>query len=210
MAEAYTSHGFTLYYKGFLNRAEEYLLKGAAVSERINYAVMLAVAAWALGDIYAEMQADQKAKEYHNKQLSLLEGLGLRLYMDSTRIALARAKIMSGDIDIDFESLRDWVTHNKVKRDDGFIRRYVSEIILQTDEQNLADAEDWIQQAIEADKRNGAQWHLGKDYAWYAELLKRQGDRAKAKETLGRAIEIFKACGADGWVAKYQKELAAL
>jgi tetratricopeptide (TPR) repeat protein len=207
MAEAYTSHGFALYYKGFLNRAEEYLLKGTAVSERINYAVMLAVASWALGDIYIEMQAYQKAKDYIKKQLSLLEALGLRLYMDSTWISLARAKIMSDDSDIDVESLIGWVNHNKVKLYDGIIRRNLSEIIASTDDQNLTDTEYWIQQAIDADKRNGTQWHLGRDYAWYAELLKRQGDRARAKETLGRAIEIFEACGADGWVAKYQKEL---
>jgi hypothetical protein len=100
-----------------------------------------------------------------------------------------------------------WVNHNKVKLYDGIIRRNLSEIIASTDDQNLTDTEYWIQQAIDADKRNGTQWHLGRDYAWYAELLKRQGDRARAKETLGRAIEIFEACGADGWVAKYQKEL---
>jgi class 3 adenylate cyclase/tetratricopeptide (TPR) repeat protein len=210
MAEAYTSHGFALYYKGSLNRAEEYLLKGNAVSERINYAAMLAVASWALGDIYIEMQAYQKAKDYIKKQLSLAEGLGLRLYMDSTRISLARAKIMTDDSDIDFESLRGWVTHNKVKLHDGFIRRCVSEIISHTDEQNLADAQNWIQQAIDTDKRNGTRWQLGRDYAHYAELFKREGDRAKAKETLGRAIEIFETCGADGWVAKYQKELNEL
>jgi class 3 adenylate cyclase/tetratricopeptide (TPR) repeat protein len=210
MAEAYTNHGFSLYLKGFLNRAEEYLLKGAAVSERINYAAMGSLAAWALGEIYVEMQAYQKAKDYIKNQLSMLESLDLRLYMDSTRISLARAKIMSDDIDIDFESLLGWVTRNKVKLYDGFIRRYLSEIIAYTDDQNLSDAEDWIQQAIDADKRNGTLWHLGRDYAHYAELFKRKGDRAKAIETLGRAIEIFEACGADGWTEKYHKELDAL
>jgi tetratricopeptide (TPR) repeat protein len=117
---------------------------------------------------------------------------------------------MSDDIDIDFESLLGWVTRNKVKLYDGFIRRYLSEIIAYTDDQNLSDAEDWIQQAIDADKRNGTLWHLGRDYAHYAELFKRKGDRAKAIETLGRAIEIFEACGADGWTEKYHKELDAL
>jgi hypothetical protein len=29
----------------------------------------------------------------------------------------------------------------------------------------------------------------------------------EAKENLGRAIEIFKECGASGWVEKYEKEL---
>jgi hypothetical protein len=51
---------------------------------------------------------------------------------------------------------------------------------------------------------------LGRDYTLYASLLKRKGDTLKAKEKLSKAIEIFKECGADGWVEKYEKELAAL
>jgi hypothetical protein len=52
--------------------------------------------------------------------------------------------------------------------------------------------------------------NLGKDYALYADLFNRKGDRSKARENLGKAIEIFKECGADGWVEKYEKELATL
>ena len=51
---------------------------------------------------------------------------------------------------------------------------------------------------------------LGMNYAFYAELFKRKGDQSKAKENLNKAIEIMKECGADGWVEKYEKELAAL
>ena len=50
-------------------------------------------------------------------------------------------------------------------------------------------------------------WHLGRDYAFYAELFKRKGELAKAKETLNKAIGILQECGADGWVGKYGKEL---
>jgi len=69
---------------------------------------------------------------------------------------------------------------------------------------------EWIKKAIEADIRNDTGWHLGRDYALYAELFKRKGDQTKTKENLGKAIEIMKECGADGWVEKYEKELAAL
>ncbi len=51
-------------------------------------------------------------------------------------------------------------------------------------------------------------WHLGRDYALYAELFKRKDDKSKAKENLAKAIEILKECGADGCVEKYEKELA--
>jgi hypothetical protein len=71
----------------------------------------------------------------------------------------------------------------------------------------LPEAEDWINRAIEADSRNGTRFFLALDFAQYAELCKRKGDPAMAREKLSRAIEIFKECGADGWVKRYGEEL---
>jgi len=88
--------------------------------------------------------------------------------------------------------------------------RCIGEILLNIDDQHKSEAEEWIKKAIEAAKKNGMIWDLGRDYALYANLFKRKGDRQKAKENLGKAIEILKECGADGWVEKYEKELAAL
>ena len=53
-------------------------------------------------------------------------------------------------------------------------------------------------------------FHLGGDYAVYAEFFKRKGDKEKAKEQLGKAIDIYRECGADGWVTKAEEELAKL
>lgn len=74
----------------------------------------------------------------------------------------------------------------------------------------MSEAEQWIQKAIEADQRIGVKFFLGKDYALYEELFKRKGNRLKARENLGRTIEILKECGADGWVSRYEKELAGV
>ena len=53
-------------------------------------------------------------------------------------------------------------------------------------------------------------WDLGRGYALYAELFKRKGDRAMARESLVKDVEILKECGADGWVAKYERDLASI
>ncbi len=47
------------------------------------------------------------------------------------------------------------------------------------------------------DRRNGILLHLGKDHVLGAELFKRKGDRSKFQEHLGKAIGLFKECGAD-------------
>jgi len=74
----------------------------------------------------------------------------------------------------------------------------------------LSEAEDWIKKAIEDDSRNGSRFSLALDFAHYAELCKRKGDPAMAKEKLIKAIEIFKECGADGWVKRSEEELAKI
>jgi hypothetical protein len=74
----------------------------------------------------------------------------------------------------------------------------------------MSEAEAWIKKAIEADSRNDMRWHLGQDYALYAEMFKRKDDQLKAKENLNRAIDILRECGADGWVEKYENELASV
>ena len=78
------------------------------------------------------------------------------------------------------------------------------------DDRHISEAEDWVNKAIEVDKKNCTMWSLGGDYAFYAELLKRKGDQSEAKEKLKQALEIFKECGADRWAEKYEKELVAL
>jgi hypothetical protein len=78
------------------------------------------------------------------------------------------------------------------------------------DDQHLSEAQDWIKKAIETDKRDSTMLFLGWDYTLYAELFKRKDDPSKTKESLGKAIEIYRECGADGWLEKTEKELAAL
>ena len=93
---------------------------------------------------------------------------------------------------------------------EGWIQKYIGEILLNIDHQHLSESEHWIQKALESDQRNRMMFRLGKDYALYADLFKRKGDRLKAQENLGKAIEILKECGADGWVEKYERELGVI
>ncbi len=111
---------------------------------------------------------------------------------------------------MNLESLSTLSQNNKMKILQGLFERYIGEILFNIDDQHMSEGEQWIQKAIETDQKNRMMFHLGKDYALYAELFRRKGNRLKAQENLGRAIEILKECGADGWVQKYEKVLATL
>jgi tetratricopeptide (TPR) repeat protein len=210
-AEGHTSRGCSCYLKGFLDESEGHLLKGVVYSERINSFSWGGPANAGLGEIYFDKGEFQKSQGYYNKAISLLEhGRLWPSLINLYKIALVRAKVMNKEKDIDLESLYEYEHENKMKSNDGMMARYISEILLNIDERYISEAEDWIKKAIKTDKRNGMMWwHLGRDYAHYAELLKRKGDNLKAKENLGKAKEIFKKCGGDGWVKKAEEEMAS-
>jgi len=117
---------------------------------------------------------------------------------------------MNDETDIDLKLLYGFGAENRVKLFDGRMKRYIGEILLEIDDPSVSNANKWIEKAIDADKCNGVMFELGMDYALYAKLFDREGDQTKAKENLGKAIAVFKECGADGWVEKYEKGLDAL
>jgi tetratricopeptide (TPR) repeat protein len=208
---AYTSYGVSCYGKGFFKEAKKHLLKAVDFCERIRFFSYNALAEQSLGDTYFEIGEYQKSKDHYGKAIWLLEKNRLVPYWVSLfKISLARTKVMNNEKDTALESMYRYVYKNKAKYQDGWMSRYIGEILSNIDNHHRSEAEDWIRKAIEADKRNGMAFHLGRDYALYAELFKRKGDLTKTKENLSQAIEIFKECGADGWVDKYEKELSIL
>jgi hypothetical protein len=58
---------------------------------------------------------------------------------------------MSNEKNFDLEYLYGYVEDNKLKELDGQMRRYVAEILLNIDDQHLAEAEDWAEKAIVSD-----------------------------------------------------------
>jgi len=184
-------------------------LKGLNFSERINLHSWNAIARIFLGEIYFETGDFLRSKEHYEKGSWILEHNRLWPSLANLgKVGLVRSKVLNREKDMDLDSLYVHSRNNKVRAFEGWIRRYIGQILLNVDNQPISESEHWIQKAIEADQRNRMMFYLGKDYALYADLLKRKGDRLKARENLGKAIEILKECGADGWVEKYEKEMA--
>jgi tetratricopeptide (TPR) repeat protein len=205
----YTNHGCSCYYKGLLEEAIVHLLKGAGFSEKISSFRQNFDANMSLAHCYLDMGDYEKSK-YHSNKAIRIAGQG-RYSLDTiyfTKILLATAKVMNNERDIRLESLFGYAAKNKLRVNDGWMRRYIGQILL--NDKHLSDADNWIKRAIKVDERNGVMWSLARDYALYAELNKRQGDPEKARENLSKAIKILKECGADGWVQKYENELAEL
>jgi tetratricopeptide (TPR) repeat protein len=208
---AFVAHALSCYGKRLLKEVEEYALKGLELCERSNLPAWDAVAGLLLGNIYFEIGDFQRSKEYCEKATWALERDRLfPSYVGLGKVVAARSKVMNKEKDVNLESLYAHSSNNKVKVTEGWIQKYMGEILLNIDNQHLSEAEHWIQRAIEADQRNRMMFYLGGDHAVYADWFKKKGDLLGAKEQLTRAIDIFTECGADGWVRKYEKEMAKL
>jgi tetratricopeptide (TPR) repeat protein len=208
---AWINHGYSLICKGSFIEAEEYLLKGNELSDKMNFFIWNANAQLHLAETYFQIHEYEKTKECYKKGIKYFEQAGFgRSRVNFSELAIVRTKVMNKEMDFELESIFGYVEQNNQKEFDGLMRKYIAEIFLNIDDQHLTEAEDWAEKAILADKKNDMRFRLGQDYGLYAEVFRQKGDKSKARENLRKAIVIFKECGADGWVETYQMELAAL
>jgi len=210
-AMSYTCLGMSYYGKGFFEEAVRHLLKGAEFSEQFNNPLWDSGARYNLGDVYFDMGEYQESQNYYNEAVSILDQANLfPSFSNLCTIGSARAKTMNNEKNINLELFYGYYKKNKYRLLDSWMAIHIAEILMNIDDHHISETEEWIKKAIEADIRNAMRWHLGRDYALYAELFKRKGDQPKVREHLGKAIDILKECGADGWVGKYEKKLIKL
>jgi class 3 adenylate cyclase/tetratricopeptide (TPR) repeat protein len=208
---ACSSHGLSCYCKGLFDEAENTLLQALSFCEKAAQLGWWICACGFLADVYFDMGEYEKAEVYYEKGISTLERTRIYpFFKNMWKASIARSKVLNNDQDIKLSEIFEYYESINAKVDKGWAARHVGEILLNIDDQHLSEAEDWVKKAIEVDKRNGTMWSLGGDYAFYAEWFKRKGDQSKAKENLAKAIDILKECGADGWVKRYEEEMAAL
>jgi tetratricopeptide (TPR) repeat protein len=210
-AMAYTAHVCSYLCKGFFEEALQYHLKGIDSAEKSGLFLWNGIIHEFMGQIYFELGEYQSSINFFEKANKLLGSeRGWPSYVNFCKTQSLRAKIMNGEKQIHLKTFYSYIDKNKFKMYEGRFQRLVSEILLNIDDGHVKEAEDCVKKAIETDKENGMRFHLGRDYAQYAEVLNRKGDVPKAKENLNKAIETMRECGADGWVTKYEKELAGL
>ncbi|MFC1896373.1 AAA family ATPase, partial [Thermodesulfobacteriota bacterium] len=210
MGLAYGCHGYSCYCKGFFEQATESCGKAVEICERTNH---LGPKFWSLlylYETYFDLGEYQKSRCYDKKLRLVCNQIGFKPAYYHQRIGGSKAMVMNNEKDIDLKALYDDVAKNKLRSYDGAMKRDIGEVLLNIDDGHLSEAEDWIKKAIDADTSNGLGWQLGRDYALYSELLKRKGDGTRARENLTKAIDILRQCGADGWVTRYEEELARL
>ncbi len=133
-SQAYTYGGAGCYLKGSFPEALGYLDKGADLCERIDLPAVGAVARFHLGEVHFELGDYESAKTNYRKAADLLEKNRLiPSWMNFLRTSLAKAKVMNHERDIDLECLYSYPVTNRIKGLEGWLRRYLGEILLNID-----------------------------------------------------------------------------
>jgi class 3 adenylate cyclase/tetratricopeptide (TPR) repeat protein len=208
---AYASYGMSCYGKGLFDEAKNSLSQAILLCERT---AQLGWGSWAfgfLGRVYCGMAEHERAQYYYKEGISTLERGGLLpSCVNLWKISMARSKALNNETDIKLSDVFKYYEGINFRAFKGWAERYIGEILMNIDDLHLSEAVEWTKKAIETDKQNGTMWFLGCDYALWAELFRRKGDKSKARQNLNTAIEIFKECGADGWVKRTEEEMAIL
>ena len=207
-AIAYIFQGSTCFFKGFWEESEEYLLKGIDLCERVDLFEIVHGGHFRLSMTYYEMGDFRRSQDHAEKALALYGRISCS-WMNLYKIGRARAKTMNNEKDIDLNELFRCFNDSRLKTYEGTMAACIGETLLNTGDQNMDKAEDWIKRAIRINKRNGTKFDLGSSYALYAKLLRRKGNLRGAREKLNKATKIYNECGSEGWVAKANDELAS-
>jgi tetratricopeptide (TPR) repeat protein len=210
-AQANYALGVSYYLKGFLEEAEEHLLKSSDLLQKSNQLAYAAGASIFLSGIYLDMEEYETSQKFSEEAISFWQRSSMRSsHIIGSKIFIALAKVMNNEEDIKLNEIFNWYENIKNKWARGRTCNHISKILINLDNHHLSEAEVWIKRSIETNHKYGMLWNLARGYALYAELFKRKGDLPKAKENLSKAIKIFREGGSDGWTEKYEKELEAL
>ena len=209
----FISRGLSSFGKGNLEAAAQYFTQAKNLTYKLHHFVWYIYANLLLADTLFESGRYSESEHHYNTAVQASEqNKVVPHYKHVAIIGVARAKVELGTSTIDLDLLR-----NTAAREDsnqtlskGWKARYIAEVLLKMGEQYLPEAETWIEKAISANTDKGMRFMLGQDLALYSEFYKKQNDLPQAREQMKKAIGIMKECGAEGWMERYEKELAKL
>jgi tetratricopeptide (TPR) repeat protein len=208
---AYSCYGISCYHKGLFDEAKTRLLEFTSSYEKLAPLTWMGFTYVYLGCIYIDLREYDDAVNCYKKIIPIFQDASLApSLVKHFQSCLMKAKALRHDQDIELSDLFACYDNYKLTWGKGWTARNIGDVLLHINDDRLADAKVWFQKAIEADSSNGLTWELAMDHACYANWFKKKGDQTGAKEQLTKAIDIFRECGADAWVEKYEKELVLI
>nr|RPH48784.1 MAG: hypothetical protein EHM85_15990 [Desulfobacteraceae bacterium] len=208
---AYASHGCACFFKGDFEPAGHFLTDAIDLCSKSGQATWRCWAEFWLANTYYFTRCYKESIHFYDQSISTMREMGqAHSWTFYHKVSLERAILSDGGTTTPAFEPDTYRRENKFKLNEGIIESTIADILIKLDPRFIPEAEAAVQAAIAADERNQTKWYLGQDYAVYSEVCRIKGDMPLARAHLMKAIEIFRECGADGWVEKYEKELTLL
>ncbi len=208
---AYYCHGHCCHGMGYFKEAEENLINAINLCQSSSLFNFQSYAIYCLGVVYIDTGRYELARRCFQDAQQLLKS---HEYAPSVRLCCKTAEVLVelylGNDRFDLRKVMHHHHEMKIAVFQRFASRHIGEMFLKIKNQQIHDPDDWFKQAIEIDRHYKLKWFLGHDYAQYAKFLKSRNSLPQAREKMNIAIDILKECGADGWVERYEKELAEI
>jgi len=202
-------HGLSCYFRGYPDAAESILREGLNWHDKVPQNIWCMINCAFLGDVHCQLGQPEEALRHYELGTSFLTSTGLvPSWLSIIKVSMARAEVLAGRKEKPLDYLAKHHNNNKFKILTGWTARNIAEILLTAG--SIRQAEEWLNKAMEEDRRNSAWWYLGQDHTLYAEIYKRKSDPVAARVHFNKAIQIFKDCGASGFQENAEQELASI
>jgi class 3 adenylate cyclase/tetratricopeptide (TPR) repeat protein len=208
---AYGARGVAFFHKGLFLEAEENLTMAVQMSKKSEFVGGVLISFFYLGLLHFEKGRYREAQECWDDLLALYDRV--RMWPSIARLAqlMKVAAGVRGRLDPAIDTALNFdLQEVRLRFLQGWAAQAMGEIYLHMDDAHIDEAGAWMRKAIETDEQNRMPWSLARAYALYAEFFKKKGALDQAKENLHKAIELMRHYQADGWVEKYERELALL
>ena len=208
---AYGAHGAACFFKGDFDKAQRYLSESVDFCLKANHLALMGWVELWLAHIHYYSQRYTMAILFYKRAVATWTNTNqLQQWLPYLKISLERAIILDGGYPAaEFDPII-YQQKNKNKMAAGIIDATIADILINIDHAYIPKAESLVQSAIAADQHNNTRWCLGQDYAVYAEVCRARGDLLGVTDNISKAVDIFRQCGADGWVDFYENRLATL
>jgi class 3 adenylate cyclase/tetratricopeptide (TPR) repeat protein len=208
---AYGAFGWAFFKKGLFFEAEENMKLSIETARKTDAVGEQLFGFIILGVLYIETSRYQEARECCARLLAVYDRG--KIWPSGARLAqiLKVAAGIRGNLNPEISPVLSFdLQEIRIKFLQGIAAQAMGEIYLFIDDFHFDEAEIWIKKCIDTNEQNRMPWDLARAYAFYAEFYKKKADPTKAKENLGKAIELMRGCGADGWVKRYEEKLGEL
>ena len=205
----YASYGMICLAKGMLSEAEKYLKRAADLCRKSGFFLQEVCVCMYIVLFYFTMERFSEAQTYLERFQSI-EDNEVSFYNDNLNASSLLLDVLKKEADFDSREAIQLFEQLDFSMVRSGVASAITMIILNNPDIANCEAEFWIKKSFEIDTKADLKIRMAFTHWHYSKFFIQENNLPQAQEQMNKAIDTMKECGADGWVERYEKELAEL